>query len=99
MLFENIRSCDYGFRYGGDEFVIILTGTGAEAGKSVAERIRRDIADKIFEVDGQTVSVTVSIGVAAYPQHGLTKEEVLKIADQAMYSSKNKSRNLVYLAS
>jgi diguanylate cyclase (GGDEF)-like protein len=99
MLFENIRSCDYGFRYGGDEFVIILTGTGAEAGKSVAERIRRDIADKIFEVDGQTVSVTVSIGVAAYPQHGLTKEEVLKIADQAMYSGKNKSRNLVYLAS
>lgn len=99
MLFENIRSCDYGFRYGGDEFVIILTGTGAEAGKSVAERIRRDIADKIFEVDGQTLSVTVSIGVAAYPQHGLTKEEVLKIADQAMYSGKNKSRNLVYLAS
>lgn len=99
MLFENIRSCDYGFRYGGDEFVIILTGTGAEAGKSVAERIRRDIENKIFEVDGQTVSVTVSIGVAAYPQHGLTKEEVLKIADQAMYSGKNKSRNLVYLAS
>jgi diguanylate cyclase (GGDEF)-like protein len=99
MLFENIRSCDYGFRYGGDEFVIILTGTGAKAGKSVAERIRHDIANKIFVVDGQSVSVTVSIGVAAYPQHGLTKEEVLKIADQAMYSGKNKSRNLVYLAS
>lgn len=98
LLHESIRSCDFGFRYGGDEFVILLSGTGFESGSLVAERIRRGVEETVFHVDGQEVSITVSIGVATYPRHGMTKEEIIKIADQAMYSGKNKSRNVVYLA-
>ena len=79
--------------------MILLPGTGVEAGEGVAERIRRDIAHHSFEIEGQEVKLTVSIGIAAFPRHGKTKEEIIKIADQAMYHGKNMSRNVVYLAS
>lgn len=99
VVSDNIRTCDFGFRYGGDEFVVVLVGTGAVNGKLVAERIRKKIENLVFQVEDQEVKLTVSIGVATYPDHATSRDELIKMADQAMYSGKNKSRNVVYIAS
>ena len=66
---------------------------------TVGERIRRQIETTTFLVDQKKVQLTLSIGVAAFPEHAKTKEEILRLADEAMYESKNKSRNLVSVAS
>lgn len=92
-----IRTNDYAFRYGGDEFVIIVVDAGVDHSKIVAERIRKTVEETTFEVHGHELNITVSIGIAAYPQHAQTKEDILKMADHAMYCAKNKSRNLVYI--
>lgn len=99
VLSQNIRDMDYGFRYGGDEFILLLVGTGSEQAFSVAERIRKKIEETPFDVDGSLIKVTLSIGIATYPDHALTREEVIELADRAMYCGKNKSRNVVYVAS
>ncbi len=96
---ENVRSCDYGFRYGGDEFVILLVDTDATGAQVVAERLRRQVEESTFLVDGHTLRLTVSVGVACYPDHAQTRQEVIKMADEAMYHGKHKSRNVVYVAS
>ncbi len=96
---QNIRSLDYGFRYGGDEYLVILTDTDPETAKIVAERIRKQVEDSIFEVFDKKIQITLSIGIATYPYHAKTREEVIELADQAMYYGKNKSRNIVFIAS
>ena len=99
LLKENIRSCDFGFRYGGDEFVLLLMDTGALGGQIVAERIRKRVEEFRFLVDGSEVRLTVSIGLAVYPGNAKTSQQIIKMADQAMYRGKHKSRNIVYKAS
>ena len=96
---DNIRTVDYGFRYGGDEFIMILVGTDAEQAKVVAERTRKQVEESVFDVDGVQIRVTLSIGIASFPLHATTKEQILEMADQAMYVGKNKSRNIVFVAS
>lgn len=92
------RTCDYSFRYGGDEFVIVLVDTSPENGQIVAERIRAAIEREQFLVEGHDVKLTVSIGLAAYPDHAKSTVELINLADQAMYYGKHKSRNIVFLA-
>lgn len=99
ILQQNIRSVDYGFRYGGDEFMLILVGTGSEPAMLVAERIRQQVEESFFDVDDKKVQVTLSIGVATFPEHAKSKEEIIELADRAMYCGKKKSRNVVYIAS
>ena len=99
ILHENIRTMDYGFRYGGDEFLLILVGTDSRNALTVAERIRKQVEESIFKVDEVQIKVTLSIGIATYPEHALTKEEIIELADRAMYCGKNQSRNVVYVAS
>ncbi|MEO0334975.1 MAG: GGDEF domain-containing protein [Pseudomonadota bacterium] len=94
-----IRSCDYGFRYGGDEYVVVLVDTDTNGAKIVAERLRSEIEESAFLIDGQKVSLTVSIGLATYPDHAATRQEVIQMADEAMYCGKNASRNIVFVAS
>ena len=99
IIRDNLRTPDYGFRCGGDEFVILLSGAMVDEAEFVAERLRRDIADKTFLVNGVSHRLTISVGVAAYPEHGTTKEQILYLADKAMYYGKRKSKNIVYRAS
>jgi diguanylate cyclase (GGDEF)-like protein len=99
ILKENIRSIDYGFRYGGDEFLLILTNTDPNTANVVAERIRQHVESEVFEIDNKQLQVTLSIGIACYPIHAKNKQEVLEMADKAMYYGKNKSRNIVFMAS
>ncbi|MGE0763662.1 MAG: GGDEF domain-containing protein [Bdellovibrionales bacterium] len=99
ILKRCIRSCDFGFRYGGDEFVVILPDTNIQGGQIVAERIRHAIETTHFLIDGHDMRLTVSVGLAGYPHHALTREDIIQLADQAMYYGKRKSRNIVYVAS
>jgi diguanylate cyclase (GGDEF)-like protein len=99
ILKKNIRNFDYGFRYGGDEYMLLLVNTNAEGAKFVGERIRREVAETVFNIDGVELQVTLSIGVASFPEHATTREEIIALADKAMYDGKSKSRNVVFVAS
>jgi two-component system, cell cycle response regulator len=99
VLKSQVRSCDYLFRYGGDEFIVLLGNSNAENSKKVAERIRKAVESHTFSVEGHNLNLTVSIGLAAYPEHAQTASGLIQIADQAMYYGKRKSRNVVFVAS
>ena len=91
-----IRQVDTLARYGGDEFTILLEGTPHEGGLRVAERIRRSVADAVFEgVAGNSVQLTISIGVATCPDQAGERDELLDLADKAMYRAKSQGRNTV----
>jgi diguanylate cyclase (GGDEF)-like protein len=91
-----LRASDTLYRYGGEEFVILLPETDSRGALTVAESIRRKVADTAIVVDGQqTVTITVSIGVACFPQDTEKQEDLLKKADQAVYVAKNNGRNRV----
>jgi diguanylate cyclase (GGDEF)-like protein len=90
ILRQNARANDYVTRFGGDEFVILLSGAGKESALQAASRFRSAISKAPFEL-GQTQPagrLTVSMGVASFPEDGSSPEEVLQKADEAMYNSK-----------
>ncbi len=104
-LAKNIRKGDTVGRYGGEEFVIILSNTNLQAAQQAAERIRVAIAEeKCFlqpEEDmpeGNSIAFTASVGVAVYDEHGTTREVLIEAADRAMYYAKQTGRNQVCLA-
>ena len=99
ILKSQVRACDYAFRYGGDEFIVMLGNSNAEQSKKVAERIRKAVEGHTFSVEGHNLNLTVSIGLAAYPEHAQSASGLIQIADQAMYYGKRKSRNIVFVAS
>ncbi len=99
LLSKAIRKTDFAFRYGGDEFVLVLSGADTDRAWIVAERIRDLISKTAFHAEGRITNLTVSIGVATYPVHAQTAKRLLEMADEAMYDAKRKSRNIVYLAS
>jgi two-component system cell cycle response regulator len=100
VLGECIRQVDTLARYGGDEFTIVLVDTGHDGGVAVAERIRRTVAETIFEGGRDLpIRLTISIGVATYPLHARTRDALLDLADKAMYRAKSLGRNCVCSAS
>ena len=100
LLQHCVRQIDTVARYGGDEFTILLTDTGLETGRMVAERIRRSVADNLFEgARGAPIRLTISIGVACYPGDSRERDRLLDLADKAMYRAKSLGRNTVCAAS
>lgn len=98
-LRECVRDADMLFRYGGDEFTALLVETDTRGAKIVAERIRRTIADFTFRLGAeQTCRLTGTVGHATYPIHAATKNELVDLADKAMYFGKN-DRNIARSAS
>ncbi len=93
-----VRAIDPVFRYGGDEFVVIVQETDVQGAKEIAERIRKNIERRVFVLGICKIRTTVSIGIATYPEHAAERDEILRLADQAMYSVKRTSRNAVHLA-
>jgi diguanylate cyclase (GGDEF)-like protein len=87
-----VREVDVCARYGGEEFVVILPHCDREGAIKVAERVREAIASSPVERVGQ---ITASIGVATYPQGAKSKEELVEMADRAMYLAKAAGRNRV----
>ena len=98
VLIEATREVDSVYRYGGDEYVILLLESNSMHAKSVAERVRRRIEYHLFKIDEErSVTLTASIGVATCPDHGSTKEGLLRMADDSMYRSKRSGKNKVLL--
>ncbi|HKA15752.1 MAG TPA: diguanylate cyclase [Myxococcota bacterium] len=96
VLLDCVRQVDTLARYGGDEFTILLVDTGLKGGVQVAERIRRTVAETLFEGGGGApIRLTISIGVATFPDHSRDREGLLDAADKAMYRAKSKGRNCV----
>lgn len=88
-----IREQDYAFRYGGEEFLVVLD-CNREVAYKVAERIRRDFEESIFEVDGVNIPKSTSIGLFELPA-GMAFEKAIDIADKALYKAKEDGRNRV----
>ena len=94
-----VRDSDTVVRYGGDEFVVLLVETNADEAMIVAERMRKMVEAELFVKEaGIGIRLTISIGIAAFPEHATTKQNLLNLADQAMYRGKESTRNVVYLA-
>jgi diguanylate cyclase (GGDEF)-like protein len=94
-----MRPSDIVARYGGDEFLVLLPETPCSSAAGVAERIRKGMESTPIFSRGQSVSTTVSIGLACYPNHGSDFESVLEKADQAMYASKTGGKNRITMFS
>jgi diguanylate cyclase (GGDEF)-like protein len=91
---DHVRSSDLVARYGGEEFVLILPRTDRPGAVNIAERIRHAIAAAPIPVaNGEAVHLTVSAGVAAFPEDGLEGEALLAAADEALYAAKRAGRN------
>lgn len=99
FLQTHIRSGDAACRYGGEEFVLILPHAPLETIVKRAEALRQSIHSLQVEYGGQILKpITLSLGVAAFPQHGTTAEALIKAADQALYRAKAVGRNCVVVA-
>jgi len=102
LLKKTLRESDLIYRYGGDEFVMIIPDVGPKLGRIIGERVldavKREefkLKDSFNEQKEKSFSLTVSIGVACYPLDAHSKEEILGIADKMMYEAKNSGRGRV----
>jgi diguanylate cyclase (GGDEF)-like protein len=98
-LKAHCRLIDFAFRYGGDEFVILLPQTSKDNALNVARRLHKLIRETAWlQPEGLCIKLTPSIGVASYPTDSRTKEGLLHLADEAMYLVKNTNRDSVAAA-
>lgn len=102
-LGSHLRTCvrgeDIACRYGGEEFTLIMPDANLDVSLKRAQRLREDIKHLDLEHRGQTVgAITLSLGVAAFPDHGSTGEAVLSAADAALYRAKREGRDRVAVA-
>lgn len=98
ILRSSARTIDFVGRYGGEEFLIVAPGTWTEDAVILAERIRAAVAsDRFGEHDGK-LAVTVSVGIAGYPEHAPDLQSLMERADAALYASKRLGRNRVSVA-
>jgi diguanylate cyclase (GGDEF)-like protein/PAS domain S-box-containing protein len=95
----NVRKEDVACRYGGEEFTLIMPGASLDITEKRAEDIRRKVQHLQIYYNGQPLeSITLSLGVATFPDHGSMGEAVLQAADAALYTAKHRGRNQVAVA-
>jgi diguanylate cyclase (GGDEF)-like protein len=91
LFHQQLRKIDVVCRYGGEEFGILLTQVDAQAALDVAEKLRKMVEG--WQFPGVPRPVTISAGAAVFPQHGKTRDELVKTADSALYAAKQAGRN------
>ncbi len=98
ILLNSIRSNDIAIRFGGEEFLLYLSDAPKRYSIKVAERIRKTIEETQFpnEHTQPLGKITVSIGIASFPEDGNDLENLIKIADDNLYEAKNSGRNRIY---
>lgn len=96
-LAATLRSQDTLARWGGEEFLLLLPGTGLQAGQAIAERLRRAISAAPFTVAGESVALTITQGLAT-ARPGMDAQSLIKAADQALYEGKRRGRDQVVAA-
>ena len=100
-ILNTVRTMDIVARYGGDEFMVILPETDESLAIDIAERLRNNVAKKVVLTQTQDSAgeeprtLTASIGIACYPEHGETVELLLENVDKALYRAKNKGKNRI----
>jgi diguanylate cyclase (GGDEF)-like protein/PAS domain S-box-containing protein len=100
FLGQHTRGQDVACRYGGEEFALILSGASVDDAVGRAELLRRDLTQLVVEHGGQVLGrVTFSIGIAVFPDHGATAEELVRVADAALYRAKVDGRDRVAVGS
>ena len=92
VLESQIRKVDVIARYGGDEFIMLFPEKGKQAVRQLSERLKEQVSREKF-VDGSTISL--SFGIASYPEDGSAMDELIERADQAMYNAKQRGRNRI----
>jgi diguanylate cyclase (GGDEF)-like protein len=95
MFHQQLRKIDVVCRYGGEEFAILLSQTNPQHALGVAEKLRRLV--ETWQFPGVPRSVTISAGVATFPDHGTSRDELVKSADAGLYAAKQGGRNRVLL--
>jgi len=96
-LTNQARTSDLLFRYGGEEFTVLVQETDSAAASILAQRICETIANEQWDLgNGTQISMTVSIGIASYPDHASTSQTLLAAADKALYEAKQTGRNRIY---
>ncbi|MFI5389641.1 MAG: GGDEF domain-containing protein [Candidatus Eremiobacterales bacterium] len=98
VIRQHARKDDICCRYGGDEFTVVMPETIKAEAAMVAGRLRQAVQDRLFQLDGTTAKITISIGVAGYPQDTASRPALVKAADDALYAAKQSGRNNVKLA-
>jgi len=99
LLLKHVRGEDITTRYGGDEFIIVLPDASPEVTCQRAKLICEDVKQIRLQFDGQTLeAVTLSLGIAVFPEHGSTSTVLLKAADDALYRAKREGRGRVVVA-
>jgi two-component system, cell cycle response regulator len=93
LLKSCARKIDVTARYGGEEFALVLDATDREGAREMAERIRQEVSQQIFESSKGPFKATLSLGIAVYPQDAKQKADLIKNADTALYSAKHGGRN------
>jgi diguanylate cyclase (GGDEF)-like protein len=96
LFHQNVRKIDVVCRYGGEEFAILLSQTEPQYALAVAEKLRRVVQE--WQFPGVPRRVTISGGVATFPGHGITRDELIDAADGALYRAKQEGRNRVLMA-
>jgi diguanylate cyclase (GGDEF)-like protein/PAS domain S-box-containing protein len=100
FLSKGIRAEDFVCRYGGEEFVVILPTADMSNSQARAERLRSKMREMTVMYQGKSLGmITISIGVASFPQHGMSPKELMAAADAALYEAKRAGRDQVVLAS
>ena len=99
LLRENSRELDTLARFGGEEFIVILPQTDSKGATTQAERLRREVENHSFKLtSNKSINLTISVGISYYPDLRIKSiEDIVKIADEALYTSKQKGRNNVSL--
>jgi diguanylate cyclase (GGDEF)-like protein len=94
-LTEGVRTVDVIARYGGEEIAILLPQTSVAGAADLADRLRHSVGSKPVKFKGEEIAVTVSLGVASYPDSVPTREGLFRAADRALYEAKKAGRNCV----